>query len=268
MRARRRFGQHFLEPAWIDKVVEAIAPRTSDWFIEIGPGRGALTLALAPRVAALTAVEIDRELVAGLRPRLPPHARLVEGDFLQVPAAAWLPETPGDRVRVAGNLPYYISSPILARLCALARETGRLHDATLMLQLEVAERLAAPPGLKTYGVLSIQARLDAEASLLLELPPGAFRPRPEVRSAVVRLRFRPSPVAPRNRADFDALVRTLFAQRRKTTANALKPLARRLGLSERGILEAAGVEAMRRPETLDLAELVRLADQLARESHL
>lgn len=196
MRARRRFGQHFLEPAWIDKVVEAIAPRTSDWFIEIGPGRGALTLALAPRVAALTAVEIDRELVAGLRPRLPPHARLVEGDFLQVPAAAWLPETPGDRVRVAGNLPYYISSPILARLCALARETGRLHDATLMLQLEVAERLAAPPGSKTCGVLSIQARLDAEASLLLELPPGAFRPRPEVRSAVVRLRFRPSPVAP------------------------------------------------------------------------
>lgn len=264
MKARRRFGQHFLEPAWIPKVVDAIAPRTSDRFVEIGPGRGALTLALAPLVAGLTAIEIDRDLAAGLRPQLPAHATIIDGDVLALPSDALVPPgTPERGLRLAGNLPYAISSPILFRLLSLARETGAFSDATVMLQLEVAERLAAGPGTKTYGVLSIHVRMDAEPSLLFRLPPGAFRPRPEVWSAVVRLRFRPSPVQPRSRSEFDLLVRTLFAQRRKTTANALKPLAHARGLDVRRVLEEAGLDGSRRPETLDLAELAGVADILA-----
>ena len=264
MRSRRRFGQHFLEPGWIDKVVAAIAPRPGDRFLEIGPGSGALTLALAPRVSELVAVEIDRELAAGLRPRLPAHVRLIEGDILELPADALLPGGLAPRtLRVAGNLPYYISSPILFRLLALARDTGVIADATVMLQLEVAERLVAGPGSRTYGVLSIQAALDARARLLLRLPPGAFRPRPEVWSAVVRLEFVPALPPPVDRGEFDGLVRTLFAQRRKTVNNALKPLARARGLDERRLLGEASIDGSRRPETLELQELKRLADIVA-----
>lgn len=264
MRARRRFGQHFLEPAWVDKLVAAIAPESADRFLEIGSGRGALTLALASHVAELTAVEIDRDLAADLRARLPPHTRVIDGDVLTLPDEALVPAgTRPGTLRVAGNLPYYISSPIVFRLLALARTTGGLADAFLMLQLEVAERIVAGPGTKTYGVLSIHSRLEADAVLVLRLPPGAFRPRPEVWSALVRLVFRPPAIDPVNRDEFDLLVRTLFTQRRKTTANALKPLARARGLDERRVLTEAGLDGTRRPETLDLPELVRVADVLA-----
>ncbi|MEW5980858.1 MAG: 16S rRNA (adenine(1518)-N(6)/adenine(1519)-N(6))-dimethyltransferase RsmA [Acidobacteriota bacterium] len=264
MRARRRFGQHFLERAWVDKLVEVIAPQAVDQMLEIGPGRGALTLALAPLVSTLIAVEIDRDLVARLRPRLPPHARVVEGNFLRLQRSAFLPaDSAHDKLRVVGNLPYAISSPILFRLLSLARDVGGLSDATLMLQREVAERLAAGPGSRTYGVLSIHTRMDADAALLMQLPPGAFRPRPEVWSGVVRLVFRPPAVPLISRAEFDGVVRSLFAQRRKTTANALKSLARARGLDARQVLDEAGVDGSRRPETLDLPELARVADVLA-----
>ena len=284
---RKRFGQHFLEPAWADKLVAAIAPQAGDRFLEIGPGPGALTLRLAPRVAHLTAVEIDRDLAADLAPRLPANADLVVADFLQMdlgPVAASGP------LRVAGNLPYNISSPILFRLIDAAKEDfvasafrrkstagdslpaeagshgeapGRLIDATLMLQREVAGRLEAEPGTGDYGVLSISVQLHADVRRLLTLPPGAFRPPPTVHSAVVRLTFRPPARPPRDERVFEAMVRSAFTQRRKTLANALASFADARGMRAGQALEASGIDPSRRPETLDLAELTRLSDTFA-----
>ncbi len=255
--ARKRFGQHFLEPAWADKVIEAIAPRPGDRFIEIGPGPGALTLRLAPRVRRLTAIEVDRDLVARLRPRLPEQAEVVEGDFLSIDLEPYVEAGP---LRIAGNLPYNISSPILFKLLAASRDSGRLIDATIMLQFEVAERLTASVGTRDYGVLTILTSLHADARQLLTLPPGAFRPQPKIRSSVVRLRFRPSPVTVRDSAALERMVRTLFTQRRKTVLNALRPFAESLGRDPRAALAAAAVDPGLRPEMLGLAALARLSD--------
>lgn len=254
MRPRKRFGQHFLAPAWADKVVDVIAPRKTDRFLEIGPGPGALTLRLARRVARLTAIEIDRGLADDLRPQLPPSAAIVVGDILDIDLAPYLAAGP---LRVAGNLPYNISSPILFKLLGAAGPN--LVDATVMLQLEVAERLAARPGTRDYGVLTIFASAQADVTRLLTLPPGAFRPAPKVHSAVVRLSFKPSVVPAPLFPVFERMVRTMFMQRRKTLANALRPFAETLGRQPKAALEAAGIDPSRRPETLDLPELVRLA---------
>ena len=259
MRVRKRYGQHFLEAAWADKVVAAIAPAASDRFIEIGPGPGALTLRLAPRVAHLTAIEIDRDLAADLAPKLPPNVDLVEGDVLDLDLSGFSRKGP---VRVAGNLPYNISSPILFRLIDRARAAPadrRLVDATLMVQREVADRLEATPGSGDYGVLSISVQLHAEVRRVLALPPGAFRPPPKVHSAVVRLTFHPPPPGLRNERLFQDMVRSIFTQRRKTLSNALAPFAAAHGLSAPVLLRAEGVDPGRRPETLAIEELVRLA---------
>ena len=171
---RKKFGQHFLEPQWADRLVDAIAPRAGDRFLEIGPGPGALTLRLAPRVSEVTAVEIDAGMVADLAPRVPPNVMLVHADVLEFDLASLAGGTP---IRVAGNLPYNVSSPILFRLLAAHRAQGGLLDATLMLQREVAERIQAPAGTRDYGVLAILVQLHADVRTLLRLPPGAFRPR-------------------------------------------------------------------------------------------
>ena len=257
LRARKRFGQHFLEATWADKVVEAIAPQPGDRFLEIGPGAGALTIRLAPRVQRLTAVEVDRDLAARLRSHLPPHADLVEADFLSVDLRPYVEAGP---LRIAGNLPYNISSPILFKLLQASRDPGGLLDATIMLQLEVAERLTAAVGTGEYGVLTILTSLYASVSRVLTLPPGAFRPMPKVRSAVVRLTFRPSPVAVKDGPRLERLIRTLFTRRRKTVLNALRPFAESLGQDAGAALSAAAVDPGVRPETLDLASLARLAD--------
>lgn len=259
-RARKRFGQHFLERVWAERVVEAIAPREGEVFIEIGPGPGALTLPLAATGVAVRAIEIDRDLAAALAPRLPPNAEVVCTDFLALDAGALL----GDhaRVRIVGNLPYNLSSPILLRLLDLARTTGRIVDATVMLQREVADRVTAEPGGGDYGPLAIVLGLHAERTRLLALPPGAFRPPPSVHSAVVRLDFRAPVVAVADEAFLEAMVRTLFQQRRKTVANALKPFASARGLDAARALAAAGLDGARRPETLQLSELSALAASL------
>jgi 16S rRNA (adenine1518-N6/adenine1519-N6)-dimethyltransferase len=142
-RPRQRFAQHFLEPAWADKVVAAIAPVAGERFVEIGPGPGALTERLGPRVARLTAIEVDRDLAEGLRNTRIPNVAVVDGNILEFDLAPLAADGP---VRVAGNLPYNISSPILFRLLDAARQAGILIDATVMLQFEVAERLVAPVG--------------------------------------------------------------------------------------------------------------------------
>ncbi|MCX6552197.1 MAG: 16S rRNA (adenine(1518)-N(6)/adenine(1519)-N(6))-dimethyltransferase RsmA [Acidobacteria bacterium] len=264
MRARRRFGQHFLEPAWASRLLDAAALGPEDRVVEIGPGRGALTQGLAERVASVTAVEIDRDLAAGLRGRMPANVRIVEADFLELGAADLLPPASAHRIRVVGNLPYNVSSPILFKLLALSRETGRIVDATVMLQREVADRVASPPGSKAYGVLSVMVQIDADVERLLSLPPGAFRPAPEVWSSVIRLVFRPPPVAIGDRHRFEVLVRSLFAHRRKTVANCLRPLAASCGLDGDAMLAAASIDPGCRAETLHLADLARLADTFAR----
>jgi 16S rRNA (adenine1518-N6/adenine1519-N6)-dimethyltransferase len=301
LRARKRFGQHFLEPAWADKLVEAIDPQPGDRFLEIGPGPGALTLRLAPRVAHLTAVEVDRDLAAGLGPRLPANVRLIEADILDLDLAPIVADGP---LRVAGNLPYNISSPILFRLIEIARDTANfptrdpadprtrepadrrtrepanprtrepanprtrepanVTDATLMVQHEVAERIAATPGTGDYGVLSISVQLHADVRRLLTLPPGAFRPAPRVHSAVIRLRFRPPEVVLDDERVFEAMVRSMFTQRRKTVGNSLAVFAGSRGSNAREALAAAGIDPHRRAETLQLAELARLANVLTK----
>ncbi len=258
MRARKRFGQHFLEPAWVAKLVAVIDPRPEQTFLEIGPGPGALTKALAARAGWLVAVEIDRDLAAALPERVPGTVRVVEGDFLDTDLAALLA---GDRhpVRVAGNLPYNAATPILVKLLESAAGGRLFADAAVMLQKEVAERVVAQSGSSDYGPLALAVALDADAETVLILPPGAFRPPPKVISAVVRLRFRPPPVEVGDRAVFSRLVRGAFQQRRKTILNALGPPAATLGRDAADLLARAGVDPRIRPGDLPLEGFAALA---------
>jgi len=303
---RRRFGQHFLEPAWVEKVIRAIDPKPDELFIEIGPGRGALTRPLAARAKAVTAYEIDRDLATDLKAAALPNLTVVEGDFLEVFANLESPANPGSRanpesqanpesripnpVRVTGNLPYNVASPIMFRLIEkndVATRNGQpMGDATLMLQREVANRLIASPGSKEYGVLSILIQHRADVEMILKLPPGAFRPAPKVHSALVRLRFHAPQPPVADPAVFAALVQAVFTRRRKTLANALlayrgqesahgnrlpSPTASKLPSpivvdrvhTPMTALEAAGLDGRRRPETLTVVEFARLADAYA-----
>jgi len=257
-RARKRFGQHFLEPAWAARLIASIAPAPDETFVEIGPGRGVLTTQLAERAGRIVAVELDRDLVTTLSPRLPPNVRLVQADFLDVDPVGLLRD---ERlpVRVVGNLPYNVASPILFRLLHTADEGRVFRDATLMLQREVADRIVAEPGGADYGAMSIQVQLLADVERVLSLPPGAFRPPPKVHSAVVRLRFRAPRVDVGALDVFERVVRGLFLQRRKTLANALKPVAASFGRSAAEILERTQLDGSRRPETLSLADMARLS---------
>jgi 16S rRNA (adenine1518-N6/adenine1519-N6)-dimethyltransferase len=259
MRANKRYGQHFLQGAWADKLVTAIAPTPADRFLEIGPGPGALTLRLARNVSHLTAVEVDAQMVAELRPRLPGNVDLVQQDFLDfdlgpVAAAA----TRG--LRIAGNLPYNAASPILIKLLAARRSGLRITDATLMVQREVADRIEGQPGTKAFGTLSIFVQLRADVRRLMTLPPGAFRPAPKVHSAVLRLEFREPQVSMLHEPTFEALVRAIFTQRRKTIANALRPFAEARGIDPRDAIARAALDGTRRPEALQITDLARLAD--------
>jgi 16S rRNA (adenine1518-N6/adenine1519-N6)-dimethyltransferase len=254
--ARKRFGQHFLERAWIDKVIAAVAPRPGEVFLEIGPGRGQLTVPLAQAGATVHAVEIDRDLVAALIARALPNVHVHSGDFLDIPADTWFQ---GERpYRVAANLPYNISTPVLGQLLRHARD-GRVADAVLMLQKEVADRLVARPDTRDYGPLAIAMALQADVSRVLVLPPGAFRPPPKVHSAVVRIVFHPDRVAIADHARFDAIVRHVFTQRRKMLGTTLQSIARGEGADARAWLAAADLDGTRRAETLSLEEFARLA---------
>jgi 16S rRNA (adenine1518-N6/adenine1519-N6)-dimethyltransferase len=270
-RPRKRFGQHFLAPEWAQKIVRAVAPAPGDVFLEIGPGTGALTLPLAATGAPILAIEIDRDLAADLARRVPGNVTLMTADFLSTDVLPFLsglePQRPPDqtdrqrprRLRVVGNLPYNLSSPIMFRLIDLYRRHGVLADATLMVQREVADRLTARPGTKAYGVLTVSAQLHTRIEKLLDLPPGAFRPPPKVRSSVVRLTFTPPAVRLVDEALFDRLVRALFGARRKMLANALKQF------DPRGpdALAQSGIDGRRRPETLHVEELAKLGELLA-----
>jgi 16S rRNA (adenine1518-N6/adenine1519-N6)-dimethyltransferase len=257
-RPRKRFGQHFLEPAWVAKLLDSLSPSRDDTFLEIGPGRGAMTVPLAGRVRRLLAVEIDRDLAALLQRQAAPNVTIVLADFLDVDVDELLrrEEKP---LRVVGNLPYNVSSPILFKLLHAAHEGRTLSDATLMLQKEVADRLSAEPGGKEYGTLAIQVALLADVERVLTLPPGAFRPPPKVTSAVVRLRFRPAREEVGNFETFERVVRGVFLQRRKRLINALKPVADSFGRSASEVIAAAQVDGTKRPEELTLQDMARLS---------
>ena len=251
-RARKRFGQHFLhDRAVIRRIVDAIAPRPGDLVVEIGPGRGALTFPLLEAGCELHAVEIDRDLAAALRRQTARHPNLVvhETDALELDLARVAP--PPRRLRVAGNLPYNISTPLVFRLLAAL---DRITDMHLMLQREVVDRMASPPGTREYGRLSVMVQLDCQVERILQVGSGAFSPAPRVDSAVVRLR--PGPRARldhAHRARLEAVVRSCFTKRRKTLRNALR------GLCDEAAIEAAGIDPRARPETLTIDEFIELA---------
>jgi 16S rRNA (adenine1518-N6/adenine1519-N6)-dimethyltransferase len=261
VRPRKRFAQHFLEPAWVAKLLVALEPASSDRFIEVGPGRGALTAPLAAKIERLLAVEIDRDLSAALVSRALPNVEIITADVLELDLAELAERLAPGPVRVVGNLPYNISSPILFRLLD-ASATGRFLDATVMLQKEVADRLVAARGTRDYGVLTLTTALRADVRRLLSLPPGAFRPAPQVHSAVVRLTFRPPPAVVTDAKAVVEVVRSVFTQRRKTLGNALAPLASRRGVVASEVLLAAGIDPKRRPETLSLEDVARVAAAL------
>jgi 16S rRNA (adenine1518-N6/adenine1519-N6)-dimethyltransferase len=265
--AKKRFGQHFLEPVWAEKVIQAIAPSSGHVFLEIGPGPGALTYPLAARAQQLTAFEIDRDLAARLRESDVPNLQIVEGDFLEMtpdrirevlaPLGTPIPD-----LRVAGNLPYNVASPIMFKLVELYRAGLPIVDASVMLQREVANRLLAAPGTKDYGVLTVLIRHQASVDRLLQLPAGAFRPAPKVLSSVVRLRFHPADPIVQSSVQFAELTQAVFTRRRKTLTNALLAYPPAAAFPPARLLALAGIDGQRRPETLSLAEFGRLSDLL------
>ena len=253
---RRRFGQHFLhDPAVIARMLEALDARPGDHLVEIGPGPGALTRALlALTDVTLDAIEIDRDLSARLAPAFAaPRQRLHQGDALDFDFQA-LALARGGRLRVLGNLPYNISTPLLFHLAAAGEA---LIDVQVMLQREVVARMAATPGGKDYGRLTIMLAPLFEVQRLFDVGPGAFQPPPKVWSAVVRLRRRVMPlfeVSPH----FAQLVAAGFSQRRKTLRNALG------GFLTREAIAACGIDPGARPETLTPQDFNTLAQTLDR----
>lgn len=248
----RRLGQHFLSAPWVEKLLRVIDPSPEDFFLEIGPGAGALTFPLAARVRRVVAVEIDRALAARLRERGAANVEIVQGDALEVDLRALVPRG----ARLAGNLPYSISSPLLRRFLDLHDHVRDLHA---LLQEEVARRVASPPGSKEYGILSVAYALWADTDLPLRVPPGAFRPPPKVSSAVLRARFREAPrEAVADPDAFRRLVETAFARRRRTLENNLQDSY--LNLKEN--LRLLKIEGSRRAETLSVAEFAALARAL------
>jgi 16S rRNA (adenine1518-N6/adenine1519-N6)-dimethyltransferase len=248
-RAKKRFGQHFLtDRHYLDRITQAIAPQPRDAMVEIGPGTGVLTERLAAALDQLHVVEIDRDLAAELRDRFPAdkvvvhQADALDFDFASLPAP----------LRVVGNLPYNVSTPILFRMAALAE---RIRDCVFMLQREVVERMVAAPDTAEYGRLSVMLQYRFAMALVLRVPPGAFTPPPKVDSAVVRMEplgaERPRA---RDEALFAALVAAAFSQRRKMLRGALRSLVAPETFAK------TGVDPARRGETLSVAEFIALAD--------
>ncbi|WP_266168405.1 16S rRNA (adenine(1518)-N(6)/adenine(1519)-N(6))-dimethyltransferase RsmA [Dyella subtropica] len=253
-RPKKSFGQHFLhEKRYIERIVSAVSPKPNDFVVEIGPGEGALTLPLLAVAGKLTAIELDTDLIPDLQARAAAVGELsiIHADVLKVDFTALAHRHGVERLRIAGNLPYYISSPILFHC---VEHAAAIQDMHFMLQKEVVDRMAAEPGSKVYGRLSVMLQLACRVEPLFTVPPGAFRPPPKVDSAVVRVT--PLPVAQLHDADparVYAVVKAAFAQRRKTLNNALRQLM------DSEAIRAADVDPKARAETLAPMDFVRLA---------
>jgi 16S rRNA (adenine1518-N6/adenine1519-N6)-dimethyltransferase len=253
-RPKKSFGQHFLhERRYIDRIVSVISPRADDFLVEIGPGEGALTFPLLASAGKLTAIELDTDLIPNLEAKAANIGELsiVHADVLKVDFTAMAQRAGVSRLRIAGNLPYYISSPILFHCVDHAAAIADMH---FMLQKEVVDRMAAEPGSKVYGRLSVMLQLACRVEPLFDVPPGAFRPPPKVDSSVVRLV--PLPAVARhdaNPARVHAIVKVAFAQRRKTLGNALRQLM------DADAIRAAGIDPKDRAEVLAPMDFVALA---------
>jgi len=248
-RPRKRFGQHFLtDRHYLGRIVAAIEPAPGQHMVEIGPGSGLMTGELAPRLDCLHVIEIDRDLAAGLRVRFDPakvvvhEADVLEFDFSELPAP----------LRVVGNLPYNVSSPILFRMAGIA---DRVSDCVFMLQKEVVDRMVAEPDSPDYGRLSVMLQYRFAMALAFNVPPGAFTPPPKVDSAVVRMKPLPAErLRARDEERFAGIVAAAFGQRRKTLRNATRALVPVEAFTH------AGIDPARRGETLSVAEFVALSD--------
>ena len=251
IRPRKRFGQHFLhDPSVIQRILAAIDPRPGEPLLEIGPGLGALTGGLLRGAGRLEVVELDRDVIPELVARVGGEGELIvhEADALKVDIAGL---AAGRRLRVCGNLPYNISTPLLFHLLEAAPHIADMH---FMLQKEVVDRMAAGANDEAYGRLSVMLAVVAEVEPLFIVGPGAFRPPPRVQSAVVRLRPRPAPpFALPDPARFARIVANAFNQRRKTLRNSLRGQVDEAGFA------AAGSDPIRRAETLTPADFGRLA---------
>ena len=248
-RPRKRFGQHFLtDRHYLRRVVEAIAPRPGDSMVEIGPGTGILTEELVSRVEHLHVIEIDRDLAAALRGRFPAGKVSVhEGDALEFDFAG-LPAP----LRVVGNLPYNVSTPLLFRIASIAE---RVRDCVFMLQKEVVDRMVAAPATPDYGRLSVMLQYRFAMAPALRVPAGAFTPPPKVESAVVRMQpLGADRLRARDEALFARIVAGAFSQRRKTLRNAARDFVPEAAFA------AVAIDPQRRGETLSVAEFVALAD--------
>ena len=249
IRTRKRFGQHFLhDPSVLERIVLSLAPRPGDRVLEIGPGAGALTEHLLAVIPRLDAIEIDRDLIAQLRTAHGERLVIHEGDALEFDYGALARER-GGKLRVIGNLPYNISTPLLFRLLQFVPYIQDLH---VMLQREVIDRMAAEPGSDDYGRLTVMLAPQLHIEKLFDVGPGAFRPPPRVWSAVARLTVLPQPafaVAPA----FGPLVTAAFSARRKTLRNALRAFVDDAGFA------ACGIDPGARAETLAPAQFAALA---------
>ena len=251
-RPRKRFGQHFLmDPGVIDAIVNAIAPSDVDVLVEIGPGQGAITRSLAARAGTLHAVELDRDLAARLRKEYAASSKVTihEADALKFDFGAL-----GESLRIVGNLPYNISTPLLFHLLGVRSHIVDMH---FMLQKEVVDRMAAGPGSKTYGRLSIMLGCHFQIDALFDVDRQAFEPPPDVTSAVVRLVPLPKGTYVINDEErLSRLVVQAFSQRRKTIRNSLRQVA------DEAMLKSAGIDLGLRPEAISIADYVRLANTL------
>ena len=272
IKAKKSLGQNFLVDKNISRrIVETVSPQTSDLVIEIGPGTGALTRLLTESAGRVIALEIDPRLVEELRGSISSsNLEIVEADALSLDwrrlitgaTASWVEQSQQSdarpRVRIVANLPYYISTPILQRLI---EQHDYIFDMTLMLQSEVVERIAAAPGGREYGYLSVLVQYYCEVKKLIAAPPSAFRPAPKVQSSVIRLVVRERPIVRvSSEKSFFALVRAAFAQRRKTISNNLKAAETQLRFSTPvdQALEEAKIDSRIRAEMLSIADFARL----------
>ncbi len=263
LRASKKLGQNFLiDAAVVRGIVEAAELQEGERVLEIGPGIGTLTQGLAESGAQVTAVELDKKLPAVLAETLKGYenVRIVQGDILKTDIRELMGDAP---FKVAANLPYYITTPILM---ALLEQRLPIRKIVTMVQKEVAERMIAPPGSKTYGALSVAVQYYTAPEIVLDVPPKSFIPAPEVDSVVIACKVRGEPpVAVRDEKLFFRVVKAAFGQRRKTLSNALKG-AGFLKDEVQGALEKAGIEAARRGETLSLEEFAQLADAFTMKS--
>ncbi|NRB38981.1 MAG: 16S rRNA (adenine(1518)-N(6)/adenine(1519)-N(6))-dimethyltransferase RsmA [Pseudomonadales bacterium] len=250
---RKRFGQNFLEDmSIIDRLVASIAPKANDNMVEIGPGQGALTRPLLEYLDVLNAIELDRDLIPFLRAGLEPEGLTVhEADALKFNFANLMQERP---LRVVGNLPYNISTPLIFHLLTYQE---KIQDMHFMLQLEVVDRLAAEPNSKAYGRLTVMTQYYCQVFKLFDVPPTAFNPPPKVMSAIVRLKPRTFPLQATDMAVMDKVVRFSFSQRRKTLRNNLKQLLNAEQLDE------LNQDLKKRPEQLSVEDYVNLSNQIA-----